>query len=90
MQQIAAQLPDAFTDVKRVTNFHIPATNALEKVVVPTNDEKSVKYETCQKRGQPIGAKDKNLWKRKAASLRESPEETPLEEDDFSQSYSHG
>ena len=30
-------------------------------------------------------AKDKNSWKRKVASLRESPREKPLEEEDFSQ-----
>ena len=64
---------------------HIPTANVPERVVVPTNDEKPVELETHQKRGHPIGAKDKNPQKRKAASLRESPEEKPLEEDDFNQ-----
>ena len=85
MQQIVAQLPNAFTNIKGVTKSHIPATNALERVVVPINDKKLVELETLQKRGRSIGAKNKNLWKRKAASLKESLEDKPLEDDDFSQ-----
>ena len=72
-------------DVKGVIKSHIPTANAPERVVVPINDEKPVELETRQRCGRPIGAKDKNPWKRKAVSLRESPEEKPLEEDDFSQ-----
>ena len=60
LQQTIAQLPDACTDVKGMTKSHIPSANTLERVVVLTNDEKSVELETRQKRGWPIGAKDKN------------------------------
>ena len=45
MQQIVAQLPDAFTDVKGVTKSYILVANAPERVVVPTNDEKLVELE---------------------------------------------
>ena len=35
LQNIANQLPDAFTDLKRVTKSHIPAENAPIKIDVP-------------------------------------------------------
>ena len=68
-----------------MTKSHILVANAPERVLVPTNDEKPIELETCQKCGRPIGAKYKNPQKRKAVSLRESLKEKPLEEDDFSQ-----
>ncbi|KAK9167120.1 hypothetical protein Scep_002311 [Stephania cephalantha] len=34
LQQIANQLPNAFTDIKRVTKSHIPATNAPTRIDV--------------------------------------------------------
>jgi hypothetical protein len=35
LQGLANELPDAFTDHKRVTRSHIPAVNAPERVQVP-------------------------------------------------------
>ncbi|GKA32060.1 disease resistance CC-NBS-LRR class family protein [Tanacetum coccineum] len=35
LQEIANQLPDAFTDTKRVTKSHIPAANAPARVEIP-------------------------------------------------------
>ena len=35
LQNLASQLPDAFTDPKRVTKSHIPAINAPIRIVVP-------------------------------------------------------
>ena len=68
-----------------MTKSHISVVNAPVRVVVPINDKRPVKLETFQKRGRPIGVKDKNPHKTKAASLRESPEEKPPKEKDFSQ-----
>ena len=64
---------------------HILATSAPTKVTVPIDNKRLVKLKTCQKHRRPIEAKDKNLQKIKAASLKKSPEEKPLEEEDFSQ-----
>jgi hypothetical protein len=69
LQSIANQLPDAFTDNKKIIKSHIPAANTPAKIEVlvgqltntTTNESK-----TRLKRGRPIGAKDKILWKRKA------------------------
>lgn len=35
LQGIVTQLPDAFTDIYRVIESHIPAENALGKIEVP-------------------------------------------------------
>ena len=70
LQSLANQLPDAFTDPKRVTVSHIPAVNAPVRMNVqegqnqPANESK-----TRLKRGRPIGSKDKNPRKRKGAEI---------------------
>ncbi|KAJ9568304.1 hypothetical protein OSB04_004270 [Centaurea solstitialis] len=68
LQNIANQLPDAFTDPKRVTKSYIPAVNAPIRIEVPkehisANDSSKPQL----KRGRPIGSKDKNPRKRKGA-----------------------
>ena len=68
LQGLANQLPDAFTDPKRVTKSHIPAVNAPIKVDVPTGQAFQANESKPQfKRGRPIGSKDKNPRKRKGA-----------------------
>ena len=68
LQGLANQLPDAFTDPKRVTKSHIPAVNAPVKVDVPTGQAFQANESKPQfKRGRPIGSKDKNPRKRKGA-----------------------
>ncbi|GKC99060.1 retrovirus-related pol polyprotein from transposon TNT 1-94 [Tanacetum coccineum] len=68
LQGLANQLPDAFTDLKRVTKPHILAANAPVKIDIPkehleiTNESKA-----RLKRGRPIGSKDKNPRKKKGA-----------------------
>lgn len=65
IQNIANQLPDAFTDLPRVTKSHIPAANAD----IPTGQLiKANESKPCLKRGRPIGSKDKNPRRRKGAS----------------------
>jgi hypothetical protein len=68
LQEIANQLPDAFTDTKRVTKSYIPAVNAPARIEVPvgqTNDKVTDESNARLKRGRPLGSKDKNPRKRK-------------------------
>ncbi|KAJ9535658.1 LOW QUALITY PROTEIN: hypothetical protein OSB04_un001192 [Centaurea solstitialis] len=94
LQEIANQLPDAFTDTKRVTKSYIPAVNAPARVDVPvgqTNDKVTEESKTRLKRGRPLGSKNKNPRKRKGIEIatgeeKSVPEETqniklPAEED---------
>ena len=68
MQNIANQLPDAFTNPERVTKSHMPAANApiqidvLEGQLINANESKP-----CLKCGRALGSKDKNPRKRKGA-----------------------
>ena len=69
LQDIANQLPDAFTDTNRVTKSHIPAANAPARVEIPSKAiDNKIAHESQKrlKRGRPIGSKDKNPRKRKA------------------------
>ena len=88
LQGIANQLPDAFTDINRVTKSHIPAENAPSKIEVPEGQIIKANASGPRiKRGRPLGSKDKNPRKRKGAksediqiekikSLEKTPEET--------------
>ncbi|KAL8108561.1 hypothetical protein AgCh_024871 [Apium graveolens] len=62
LQKVANRLPDAFTDVKNVTKSHIPAINVPCKIIIPEEDNKimlATESKARQKRGRPIGSKDK-------------------------------
>lgn len=68
LQAIVNQLPDAFTDTKRVTKSYIPAANAPACIEIPEikpEDKDTHESKTRQKRGRPISSKDKNPRKRK-------------------------
>ncbi|MCF7184014.1 hypothetical protein L3H42_10985, partial [Corynebacterium sp. MC-13] len=68
LQGLANQLPDAFTDPKKVTKSHIPAVNAPIKLDVPVGQiTKANESKPPLKRGRPIGSKDKNHRKRKGS-----------------------
>jgi hypothetical protein len=60
LQRIANELPDAFTNTKRVTKSHIPALNAPARIEI-TPAEVTIQ----RKHGRPIGFKDKNPRKMK-------------------------
>jgi hypothetical protein len=86
LQGLANELPDAFTDHKRVTRSHIPAVNAPERVQVPQKATNSIVSPNPRKRGRPPGAQDKVPWRcpqRKGpeplASLKDSVEEVQPE-----------
>jgi len=71
LQDIANQLPNAFTYSKRVTKSYIPTAYSPTQIEVPAGQStKSIANEsmTCQKCGRPIGSKDKKNWKRKGAN----------------------
>ena len=66
LQNIANQLPDAFTNLPRITKSHIPAVNAPVRVDIPTGQiVKANESRPHLKRGRSIGSKDKNPRKRK-------------------------
>ncbi|PIN26225.1 hypothetical protein CDL12_01027 [Handroanthus impetiginosus] len=69
LQNIANQLPDAFTDLPRVTKSHIPVVNAPIRIDIPGGQSNSANESKPRlKRGRPIGSKDKNPRKRKGAN----------------------
>jgi len=88
LQGLANQLPDAFTDPKRVTKSHIPAANAPMKISVPEGQPQvGNESKPRLKRGRPIGSKDKNPRKKKGANNVDgqvevllTPEKESLEE----------
>ncbi|CAL2237733.1 unnamed protein product [Prunus armeniaca] len=64
LQSIANQLPDAFTNIKKVTKSHIPAVNTPAWIDVPESQYDST-LKVRLKRGRPVGAKDKNPRKKR-------------------------
>ena len=56
-------MPDAFTDLKRITKSHIPAENVPIRIDVPKGPSTSVianESKTHLKRGRPLRSKDQN------------------------------
>uniref|UniRef100_A0A2N9I6F2 GAG-pre-integrase domain-containing protein n=1 Tax=Fagus sylvatica TaxID=28930 RepID=A0A2N9I6F2_FAGSY len=67
-QGIANQLPDVFTDSKKIVKSHIPAANNPARIEVPEGQLINIaanESKTRLKRGRPVGAKDKIPRKRK-------------------------
>ncbi|KAJ9551943.1 hypothetical protein OSB04_015988 [Centaurea solstitialis] len=87
LQGLANQLPDTFTDPKRVTKSHVPAANAPIKIDVPEGQNYTSNESRARlKRGRPLGSKDKNPRKKKGANnqdghivVNETPRESPEE-----------
>jgi hypothetical protein len=81
LQSIANQLPDAFTDNKKIVKSHIPAANTPTKIEVhvgqsintATNESKA-----HLKHGRPIGVNDKIPRKRKVQENEISAPEEAL------------
>uniref|UniRef100_A0A2N9GX57 Reverse transcriptase Ty1/copia-type domain-containing protein n=2 Tax=Fagus sylvatica TaxID=28930 RepID=A0A2N9GX57_FAGSY len=68
LQGIANQLPDVFTDSKKIVKSHIPAANNPARIEVPEGQLINIaanESKTRLKRGRPVGAKDKIPRKRK-------------------------
>ncbi|KAJ9552242.1 hypothetical protein OSB04_016287 [Centaurea solstitialis] len=87
LQGLANQLPDTFTDPKRVTKSHVPTANAPIKIDVPEGQNNMSNESRARlKRGRPLGSKDKNPRKKKGANnqnghieVNETPRESPEE-----------
>ena len=68
MQGIVNQLPDVFTDNKKIVKSHIPTANIPAWIEVPVGQSINTAANELKphlKRGRPIGVKDKILQKRK-------------------------
>ena len=68
LQGIANQLPDVFTDNKKIVKSHILATNTLARIEVPVGQSVNIAANESKphlKRGKPISVKDKIPRKRK-------------------------
>ena len=63
LQEIVIQLPDAFTDTKRVNKSYIPAAQA-EIPKGQSENKVTNESKTGLKLGGPIGSKDKILQKK--------------------------
>ena len=64
LQNLAIQLPDAFTDTKKVTKSHVPATNTPARINVPEGQLENESQKRL-KRERPFGSKDTTLRKRR-------------------------
>ena len=72
LQDLANQLPDAFTDPNKVIKSHIPAVNTPAHIEIPIGDSGNAIASTSKprlKRGRPIGSKDSFPRKRKSNKL---------------------
>jgi hypothetical protein len=52
LQQLANNLPDAFTNIRGLSKSHIPAANALERVEIPLEGMNSTQVPNPRKRGR--------------------------------------
>ena len=77
LQDLADQLPNAFTDPNKVIKSHIPTVNAPTHIEIPIGDSGNAIASTSKphlKFGRPIGSKDSFPRKRKFNKLL-----TPIE-----------
>ena len=79
LQDIADQLPDVFTDSKKIVKSHIPAANNPARIEVPEGQLINIVTNESKirlKHGRPVGAKDKIPQKRKTQEKQvAAPEE---------------
>ncbi|GJV63667.1 retrovirus-related pol polyprotein from transposon TNT 1-94 [Tanacetum coccineum] len=90
LKEIANQLPNAFTDTKRVTKSYIPTANAPAQVEIPNKqagDNIAQESQKRLKRGRPIGSKDKNPRKRKGTEKNSCHDENVLDETQISKPH---
>ncbi|KAJ9544857.1 hypothetical protein OSB04_024564 [Centaurea solstitialis] len=84
LQGLANQLPDTFTNPKRMTKSHVSDANSSVKIDVPKGqDNVSNDVRARQKCGRPLDSKEKNPRKKKGANNQhgqieviETPEKT--------------
>ncbi|KAG7568080.1 GAG-pre-integrase domain [Arabidopsis thaliana x Arabidopsis arenosa] len=72
-ESLANQLPDFFADPNKVTKSYIPACNAPVRITVPTGQvQVATESASRNKRGRPLGSKDKNPRKSKKGAIVET------------------
>jgi hypothetical protein len=54
LQNLANNLPDAFTDIREVSKLHIPTENAPERVEIPLQGMDSTRTSHPRKRGRKL------------------------------------
>ena len=64
MQNLSNQLPDAFTNTKKVTKSHVPTANTPARINVPEG-QLANESQKCLKRWRPFGSKDTTPRKRR-------------------------
>ena len=72
LQDLADQLPDAFSNPNKVIKSHIPAVNTPAHIEIPIGDSGNAIASASKprlKRGRPIGSKDSFTRKRKSNKL---------------------
>ena len=92
LQKIANQMPDAFTDLKRITKSHIPIENVPIRIDVPKEPSTTVidnESKTLLKRGRPLGSKDQNPRKRKIKCQDDTMKESHMEVQNLNKSDIH-
>ena len=92
LQKIANQMPDTFTDLKRITKSHLPAENVPIQIDVPKGPSTSVianESKTHLKRGRPLGSKDQNPRKRKIKCQDDTMKESHMEVQNLNKSDIH-
>ena len=93
LQKIANQMPDAFTDLKRITKSHIPAEKVPIRFDLPKGPSTSVianESKTHLKRGIPLGSKNKNPRKRNIKCQDDTMKESHMEVQNLNKSDIHG
>ena len=68
LQRLANQLPNVFTNIKKVTKSHVSAMNVPTHIDVLEKQLENViasEFKTHLKRGRPIGSKDSVLIRKK-------------------------
>nr|GEY62266.1 hypothetical protein [Tanacetum cinerariifolium] len=84
MQKIVNQLPDAFTDTKRVIKSYIPDDNAPARVEIPyvkSNDKVTQESKACLKHGRPVDLIDEKFRYNVVCDImngNDDPETTPV------------
>ena len=84
LQNLANQLLNSFTDLKRVTKSHVPFVNVPAQIEISKLNDVASTSKAHLKRGRPMGSEDKNPRKRKGTKkvdLIESDLEKTLDDD---------
>ena len=69
LQQVANQLPNAFSNPKRITKSYIPVENTPIRINVPEGPSITNESKVRMKHGRPVGSKDKNPRKKREKKI---------------------